>query len=300
MSSRGNHECWDAVWNPIRGCSPVSTGCANCVSARMAGHLVYLDHGNTYGGLVRWRRDGQPEWTGVVRQFPEYLNPPMSLMLNQRILVGSMGDLFHPKVHDWFIRDVFLAMMDNDHNTFYVPTKYTLPMEQWFGSWAAGEVADAALESGRDWPLANVSIGISAETQALLDERAAHLMAIPAAKRFLLLEPLISQVDLTRVECPVMRGEPCSMCEEEAGHPVSECVDGYYNILQEGIDWVVAGCETGPRHRTRAIPMDWIRDLRDQCDANNIPFYFKQATDGQGARISLPILDGQQCQELPR
>lgn len=292
----GNHECWDTVWNPVRGCTPVSAGCENCTAARLAAHLSYTTAG--YDSLVRWDGAG-PAWTGMVKMESEKLCDPLLWRGDRRVLVCGMGDLFAPRVTDVFIGAVFMAMMCNERHTFYVATKYALQMEQWFGSHAGQSVMETAFESKREWPLPNICMGISAEDQVTLDDRAAHLITVPAASKFLLLEPLIGGVDLERVECPLMRGEPCALCCEENGATVCECIDGAYNVLQEGIDWVVVGCETGPRTRTRAMNSEWVREIRNQCEANRTPFFYKQSRDRRGVRISLPMLDGRQWLETP-
>ncbi|WP_265545088.1 phage Gp37/Gp68 family protein [Roseomonas mucosa] len=86
----------------------------------------------------------------------------------------------------------------------------------------------------------HIWIGVSVEDQARVS-RIKHLQQAPAAVRFLSIEPLIApigQLDLT------------------------------------GIHWVIVGGESGPRAR----PMDaeWVRDIRDQCIAAGVPFFFKQ------------------------
>jgi protein gp37 len=292
----GNHECWDMVWNPVRGCTPVSEGCKNCTAARLAAHLSLQE--KTYDGLVRWGDRLQPEWTGYVRENPNALMEPLVWSRPMNVLVGSMSDLFHPSVRDDFISDVFIAMMTNEPHTFNVVTKYALRMEQWFGSFSAWQVTEATDKCGREWPLPNVRIGISAEGQATLDERATYLVSVPAASKMVVLEPLISAVNLVEVECPVMNNQRCPLCGDGSSLGYG-CTNGYYNLLREGIDWVVVGCETGPRSRTRVTKSEWVRTIRDQCEENNIPFFYKQARDAQGMRVSLPALDGRQWLEKP-
>jgi protein gp37 len=296
----GNLECWDTVWNPVRGCTPVSIGCENCIAARQAGYLERYRAGGAYDGLVRWDLGARPTWTGRSTSDPEKLMEPLMWSRPRRVLVCNAGDLFGPRVPDGFISDVFMSMAMNEQHTFYVATKYALQMEQWFGSWACKTVMDLAAATNREWPLPNVWMGISAENQSMLDTRAAHLVAVPAAHRFLLLEPLLGPMELERVECPVMREETCALCSDGLmSGPITCCANGYYNLLEEGIDWVVAGCETGPRTRIRGTMDKWVREIRDQCEANNIPFFYKQALGRQGQRVSLPLLDNRQWMETP-
>ncbi len=46
------------------------------------------------------------------------------------------------------------------------------------------------------------------------------------------------------------------------------------NMDLSGIDWVIVGGESGPG--ARPIEADWVRDIRDQCLHNSVPFFFKQ------------------------
>jgi protein gp37 len=115
---------------------------------------------------------------------------------------------------------------------------------------------------GLEEPLPNVWVGTSIE----LDEhvrRADHLRAAPAAIRFLSLEPLLGplpSLDLT------------------------------------GIDWVIAGGESGPD--SRPVELDWIRDIRDRCIQLGIPYFFKQV-GGVTPKAGGRELDGRTWDEFP-
>src|SRR5205814_525254 len=63
-----------------------------------------------------------------------------------------------------------------------------------------------------------------------------------------------------------------------------------------GIGWLIAGGESGPRHRD--VRVEWLRSLRDQCIRDRVPFFFKQwggATSKAGGRV----LDGGIWSEMP-
>ena len=113
---------------------------------------------------------------------------------------------------------------------------------------------------GNQWPLPNVWLGVSCENQARADERIPILLQIPAAKHWVSIEPMLGAVDF---HLP------------NGNFPK-------YNALQKwtngeratGIDWVVLGGETGPG--ARPMHPDWVRSVRDQCQAAGVPFYFKQ------------------------
>ena len=123
--------------------------------------------------------------------------------------------------------------------------------------------ADAA---ALGWPLSNVWLGTSAEDQPTADERVPHLLATPAAVRWISAEPLLGPITLRKIR---LAGSVSTLDAlaggsghiEDAGWPA--------------LDWVVAGGESGPRAR----PMDpeWARSLRDQCQATAVPFLGRDA-----------------------
>lgn len=112
-----------------------------------------------------------------------------------------------------------------------------------------------------DWP-ANVWMGVSVENDRHLD-RVDHLRQVPAAVRFLSCEPLIGPLP---------------------------------NMNLDGIGWVIAGGESGPEHR----PMDpeWVTDIRDQCAAAGVPFFFKQ-WGGRTPKANGRSLEGRLWDEMP-
>ena len=287
-------EWTDKVWNPVRGCSPESTGCRNCYAMKFA--ACFSKPGLPYEGLVGWTAKG-PRWNGEVMLVPDKLEEPLHWSKPSRVFVNSMSDLFHPKVPDEYIRDVFVVMWMASKHTFQVLTKRAHRMEQWFGSWAAGEAHEHVIDAGGEWPLQNVWIGVSAENQEYVDKRVPALLAVPAAVRFVSAEPLLGPIDLESVECPNYRNKSsCGMCPEPV---VSCCKDGFFNALDEGLDWVIVGCETGSRKNIRVMDESWVRDLWMQCGMNNTAFFYKQAKDGKGKTVSLPLLDDERWSQYP-
>jgi protein gp37 len=107
------------------------------------------------------------------------------------------------------------------------------------------------------WPLPNVWLGVSVEDQARADERIPLLLQTPAAVRFLSCEPLLGPVDLKRVWVLAFA--------DAAGEPMR---------LSESLHWCIAGGESGPG--ARPMHPDWVRSLRDQCQAAGVAFFFKQ------------------------
>jgi protein gp37 len=93
----------------------------------------------------------------------------------------------------------------------------------------------------------NIWLGVSIENQKTYDERAPILSRIECAHRFISFEPLLGPI-------------------------ISEFLDWR-------CDWCIVGAETGPK--ARPMDLQWARDLRDQCKAAGVPFFFKKASPGQ-------------------
>lgn len=289
----------DQTWNPIRGCSRVSEGCRNCYAERMAAR--FAGPGQPFEGLARMGTDG-PRWTGDVRLVDEHLADPLRWKRSRRVFVNSVSDLFHDGLTNEQIAAVFGVMAAAPQHTFQVLTKRPARMLEWF-QWAeqamagryrvpaiighaaayivgtVGTNADSdllhkcanAMAGGNDWPLPNVWLGVSVENQAAADERIRLLLQTPAAVRFLSCEPLLG---------PVQLGVGRHFFDHGIGTKARngdwEADDSYANC-DPRIDWVIAGGESGPG--ARPMHPDWVRGMRDQCQAAGVPFHFKQWGD---------------------
>ena len=62
------------------------------------------------------------------------------------------------------------------------------------------------------------------------------------------------------------------------------------------IDWVIVGGESGPK--ARPMDIDWVRNIREQCLTQNVPFFFKQ-WDGINKKKTGRLLDGETWEEMP-
>lgn len=253
-------EWTDETWNPAVGCERVSPGCDNCYAVRVAARQMQPAHeGLTVDG----------EWTGEVRLLPERLEEPLRWRHPRRVFVGSMTDLFHPSVPANYIADVFAVMVAAGQHTFQLLTKRPQRMATILRSPAFYErVQDLVRHEHHThmfagWPYPSIWLGTSIENQRYADLRIPHLLAAPAARRFLSVEPLLGPVDLSRY----------LVTDEQAHHAL------WAGILADPptnpkIDWVIVGGESGPG--ARPMHPQWVRDLRDQCVAAGVPFFFKQ------------------------
>lgn len=219
-----NIEWTDRVWNPIRGCSKVSAGCARCYAEVMAARFA-----KQWGTPEIVRPDGG--WSGVLSLVESKLTEPLHWRAPQKVFVNSMSDLFHEKVPDEWIDRVFAVMALSPRHTFQVLTKrpermrayvadkihnYTDRAEDvarlaahvgkivWDGrgsdpanyynvAGGAGDVSNRRVWPG--WPLPNVWLGTSVEDQATADARIPLLLQTPAAVRFCSYEPALGPVD---------------------------------------------------------------------------------------------------------
>lgn len=268
MSNNSAIEWTDATWNPVTGCTKVSPGCAHCYAERQD-HRFDRDQ----VGKLPWAFPVSRGGRGVTLH-PERLDQPLRLKKPCRIFVNSMSDLFHEDVPDEFLPRIFAVMAATNWHTYQVLTKRPERMMEVISDPIFYEAVDQEArhvhgcgEFGpMPWPLPNVWLGVSVENQLWADRRIPLLLQTPAAVRFISCEPLLGPVDLH----PRPSLDMCIRCGEGPEAPHNH-PDGYRN---KGLDWVIAGGESGPK--ARPMHPDWVRSLRDQCQAAGVPFFFKQ------------------------
>lgn len=245
----------EGSWNPIRGCHAVSAGCENCWAERIAGR--YAKKGETYYGIAKLVKD-KPKWTGKVQWVGEKFWDPLDWS-PRRVLVGSMTDLFYPKIIDEWRDNIFGLICMLPSHRFMVQTKHVEEMREYFTHPKVFKRIEAAarqlykeryhsryVSAGHlKGPLANTWLGVSVENQKAADERIPILQDIPAPLRWVQGAPLIDQVSLAK-----------------------------YLKGRKAIDWVIADGESGEDAR----PCDpaWMRLLRDECKAAKKPFFLHQ------------------------
>lgn len=178
---------------------------------------------------------------------PDQVDLPLRWAKPKMIFVNSMSDLFHEAVPEEYIKRVFEVMVKADWHIFQVLTKKAERL--------------AKLASHLPWT-ANVWQGVSIENQAYT-KRILHLQKVPAAVRFLSVEPLLGPIP---------------------------------NLPLHGIQWVIVGGESGPRHRP--IKPEWVREIKKQCAAAGAPFFFKQ-WGGRTPKSGGRVLDGRTWDQMP-
>jgi len=261
-------EWTDRTWSPVTGCTKISEGCKNCYAERMARRLA-----------GRYGYPAAPNHFDVTVH-EDKLEKPLKRKKPTTYFVCSMGDLFHEDVPDDFIGEAFAVMDNAKQHAFQLLTKRPERMR---------EFMDGFQDCGNGYVSPHIWPGVSVENQETADERIPILLDTPGAVRFVSLEPMLGSVCLDDETETVYLGI-------ETYHHTMETPDGTGIIWHPGLDWVIVGCESGPNRRPCDI--NWIRDVRDQCIAADIPFFLKQMEIG-GKVVKMPELDGKVWAEMP-
>jgi protein gp37 len=181
MSDHSTIEWTDATWNPMRGCTKISPGCAHCYAETFA---------ERFRGVP-----GHPFEQGFdLRLVPEALDLPLRWKKSRLIFVNSMSDLFHEDVPDSYIEKVFAVMRQAAQHRFQVLTKRAERLESF---------------TLRHAPSPNVWLGVSVEN-ADYTWRIDHLRRAQARVRFLSVEPLLGPIpdlDVRGIDWVIVGGE---------------------------------------------------------------------------------------------
>jgi len=279
MGDNSAIEWTDATWNPVTGCSVVSPGCTNCYAMRLAG--TRLAHLPSRAGLTRDSKAG-PVWTGEVRLNEEWLTQPLRWKRPRRIFVCAHGDLFAEGVPDEWIDKVFAVMALAPQHTFQVLTKRARRMRKWASapdrlSRIAARAFFMEGEFQPRWPLPNVWLGVSVEDQTRAAERIPHLLATPAAVRFVSAEPLLGPVNFRSINDEGAILNAMTGASSDYGDDPDAGMIAPQETRTARIDWIIVGGESGPG--ARPMHPDWARTIRDQCEAAGVAFFMKQWGD---------------------
>lgn len=262
---------WCGSTNPyFRGCSPVSEACRFCYAAAEGIHQIKLRGGaSPYAELVETRKD-IPTWTGkVVPSGLESWLRPLRMKTPALIFANSMSDPFHEAVTDAAVVAFLEALRAAPWHVFQILTKRPARMEKVMSRLVEVNGQLTLVAEPVQWDeralVPNVWFGVTVENQRCAEGRIPHLQRVKAVVRFLSVEPMLGEVNLSQ------------------------------HLLD--LDWVICGGESAPDFR----PMDanWVRSLREQCSNSGTAFFFKQWAGKSPARLSKE-LDGELVQQLPR
>jgi len=229
---------WTATWNPVTGCSPVSSGCDHCWARSMAKRFRGPD-----GFKVKFHSN--------------HIHDPFYLKKPHQFFVCNMGDLFYDEVPENFINTVMSIMFNSKQHTFYLLTKRPERMAEYMKN-----------VRGEDRVIENLWLGTSVEDQKTADKRIPILLSIPGFKKFVSVEPMLGPVNVKRW----LRDPECTCYEIIGGHQQG-CYYYNHSTFPPLLDWIICGAETGPG--ARPMNLDWARTIRDQCRFASVPFFFK-------------------------
>ena len=304
MAQNSKIEWTHHTFNPWRGCTKVSPGCANCYAETLSGRNpktlgVWGPNGTRvvaseamWREPLKWNKAAACQCGGGFRGKHSPYCPQVD---RPRVFCASLADVFEdwqgpmvdakgkelyvsPGTGIWvpsdfqYMRDR-LTMVDVRRRLFHLidatPNLDWLlltkrpeniakmlpdakcPLCKGKGGWETGAYSGDCRCGNGLVIRPNVWLGVSVENQEQADTRIPLLLKTPAAVRFLSMEPLLGPVDLS----------PWLITDVDAR-------DG--NL----IDWVIVGGESGPN--ARPMHPDWVRSIRDQCQAAGVPFFFKQ------------------------
>ena len=234
MATKTNIEWTEMTWNPVTGCVKVSPGCKHCYAETLSKRLKAM-------GAERYSNGFR------VTTHEDLIDLPMKWKRSRIVFVNSMSDLFQEQVPLSFIRRVFETMRQCPRHQFQVLTKRAERLAE-----LAGEL---------NWS-SNIWMGVSIENQKYA-YRSRLLRTVPAAVRFLSVEPLLGRID---------------------------------RLPLKGVHWVIVGGESGPG--ARPMKQKWVESIFRQCREQDVPFFFKQWGGVQKHRTGRELF-GRTFDEMP-
>jgi len=257
MRVRGFDWWWDATWNPVGGCLPVSPGCTNCYAAQVAGTKTwpYANSAGVHDGVTyrKGRRrifkgkataapKGHRTWMWPLR-WPGAPHPKLGPNKRSLIFVEDMGDLFFEKHPDAIIDRVCATIAASEHIGLLC-TKRTPRMAEYFSSQSPLTI--------QRWQR-NIWLGFSAENQECFDQRWADVRPLAEAGWFVFVSiaPMLEPVRLP---------------------------DDFLALGSR--TWLIVAGEQGKHADCRDMDPNWARVVRDQCKEASIPFFIKQMSRG--------------------
>lgn len=259
------------TFNPWIGCVKVSAGCKNCYAEAMDRRWK----GGHWGPGSSRKPMSESYW----KQPLKWDKAAAHAGVKAKVFCASMADwaegrdtISSPDAYSVVFKArirLFTLIYETPNLIWQMLTKRThniLPVlmevanamphaavRQWLYEWIDGK------------PPVNVWIGTSVENQEAADERIPHLLQVPAVVRFLSCEPLLGPIALRRKAIDDKEIIQATLMGQ---------LDEYSRPVQRGIDWVIAGGESG--HGARPMHPDWVCSLRDQCKDADVSFFFKQ------------------------
>ena len=281
MAENTKIEWADHTFSPWTGCTKVSPACDHCYAegwAKRSGHVKW-------GSGQPRRRTSDANW----RMPLKWNREAERTGVRPRVFCASLADVFDNEVDPAWRADLFKLIADTQNLNWLLLTKRVGNVMK-----MANEVADMPRTGSHtghliahQWrngsPPKNVWLGATVVNQDEADRDIPKLLAVPAAKRFLSMEPLLGPVDLNYVRQRI----------QAQRSQLARAING-----ETWLDWVIVGSESGPGARRDPNMVSWVASLRDQCVDAGVAFLWKQDVIN-GKKIGAPQLEGQSWQQFP-
>ena len=300
MAENSKIEWTDHTFNPWRGCTKVSPGCANCYAETLAkrnpkllgewgpGKPRVLASDDMWQQPLKWNRQAELAWENWNTAVEARAGDAGPMPKRPRVFCASLADWLDDEVPVVWLTRLLVLIMCTPELDWLLLTKRP---QNFRGRMNAAlkcvlkatggepcneaDFIDGWVNKGDAIPQ-NIWIGTTVEDDWRAHERIPALLKIPARVRFLSCEPLLGYVSLYDALKTCARWPAKYQHWTEA--PYSEIQWSIQSLVsvnwQNGIHWVIAGGESG--HKARPAHPDWFRALRDQCKAAHVPFFFKQ------------------------
>lgn len=305
------------------GCSKCSPGCDHCYAEKFAyRHSKNPATEKVYAGVVdqRGRWTGKINFNFSEKMKPHRV-PGKGKRVFVGSMTDIFHPNYPDENRDEIFASIMADyIFDNGHgHTFIILTKRPQAMAEYFAAgpetllrrwgkagngwiivgdgdsetfeeYADGQTIPQEMTSTRDnlrqdylWPLPNLWLGVTVCNQEEADAKIPALLATPAAKRFVSIEPMLGPVELTAVRQSNNSGDMFSadsltglwFRERRRNESRNDYMANQSAAQQRlsALDWVICGGETGPG--ARPMHPNWVRSLRDQCKDAEVPFFFK-------------------------
>ena len=240
------------TFSPWKGCTKVSAACDHCYAEQRMDKQYKM---------VKWGNNPrQPMADSTWKQPLAWNRKAAKAGVRRRVFCASIADVFdnHKSIKQEWRDRLWALIRATPHLDWMLLTKRPQNIKKYLpDDWGDGYL--------------NVWLGVTVENQTEANRRIPLLLKIPATLHFLSCEPLLGEVDLTKVQYHKRKDFP------DPVNCLTEQIGGYLfrdRRLANTIKWVIAGGESGSK--ARPSHPDWFRSLRDQCAAANVPFHFKQ------------------------
>ena len=270
MAENTKIEWANHTFNPWFGCQKVGPGCDHCYAegwAKRSG-LVQWGPGTdrrrsseaNWRKPIKWNRQAEIQhnaWQAFKDSHPgltdaQLVEVGFAKPERPRVFCASLADVFDNAIPDAWRMDLFSLIAKTPYLDWLLVTKRVGNVMRM----CSGDGLMFDMIADRVW------LGVTICNQEEADRDIPKLMQIPAKVRWLSMEPLLGPVDLSQWLDIIQHEDGAAWMRRNIGH------------LHDMLDWVVVGGESGPH--ARPMNPDWAYELRDQCDAADVPFLFKQ------------------------